>query len=76
MKIHFSQVLILVFLAVSFGNRELLTKPQELPVIEAQLVTAPNVPPPIKRDYEARLIVRLEAKEYRAKLSKGVKYDY
>lgn len=51
-------------------------KPKELPVIEAELGAAPNVPPPIKRDYEARVIVRLEAQEYRAELSKGVEYDF
>ncbi|MEK7827428.1 MAG: class I tRNA ligase family protein, partial [Thermodesulfobacteriota bacterium] len=36
----------------------------------------PTVPAPIKRNYEARVIVRLEAKEYRGELSKGVEYDF
>ena len=77
MKIRFIRVLIFAFLAASLlGARESPAKPQELPVIEAQLGTAPSVPPPIARDYEARVIVRLEAKEYRAELSKGVEYDY
>ncbi len=49
---------------------------EELPVIEAPLAFAPNVPPPVNRDYEARVIVRLEATEYRAELSNGVEYDY
>jgi nitrite reductase (NO-forming) len=49
---------------------------KELPVIEAVLTAAPNVPPPINRDYPARVVVRLEAKEYRADLSKGVQYDF
>ena len=32
-----------------------------LPVIDAELTVAPNVPAPIKRDYPARVIVKLEA---------------
>ena len=38
---------------------------KELPVIEAQPAFAPNVPPPVNRNYPARVIVRLEATEYR-----------
>jgi nitrite reductase (NO-forming) len=49
---------------------------QELPVIEAELTFAPNVPPPVNRDYEARVIVRLEATEFRGELSKGIEYDF
>lgn len=49
---------------------------KELPVIEAELTFAPNVPPPVNRDYPARVIVRLEATEFRGELSKGVEYDF
>jgi nitrite reductase (NO-forming) len=49
---------------------------QELPVIEAEMGFAPNVPPPITRDTPARVIVRMEATEYRGELSKGVEYDF
>lgn len=48
----------------------------ELPVVEAVMTSAPNVPPPVNRDYEARVIVRLQSDEYRAELSKGVLYDF
>ncbi len=46
------------------------------PVVEAELGIAPNVPPPIERKTPARMIVRLEAKEFRGELSKGVEYDF
>lgn len=49
---------------------------KELPVIEAELAFAPNVPPPVDRNYEARVIVRLESTEFRGELSKGVEYDF
>lgn len=51
-------------------------KPKELPVVEAVLGTAPNVPPVIERDTEAKVIVRLSSDEFRGDLSKGVQYDY
>lgn len=49
---------------------------KELPVIEAELAFAPEVPPPVSRDHEARVIVRIESTEYRGELSKGVEYDF
>ncbi|MBI1976360.1 MAG: nitrite reductase, copper-containing [Candidatus Omnitrophica bacterium] len=49
---------------------------KELPVIEAELTFAPNVPPPVARDYPARVIVRLESQEYKGELSKGVEYEF
>ncbi len=48
----------------------------DLPAIEAPLAFAPNVPPPLNRDYPAKVIVRFEATEYRGELSKGVEYDF
>lgn len=68
-------VLIFILLTAGFTQRA-EAKPKELPIIEAELGAAPNVPPPVRRNYEARIIVRLEAKEYRAELSKGVEYDF
>jgi nitrite reductase (NO-forming) len=58
-----------------FWNVEEL-KAEDLPVIEAELTFAPNVPSPVNRDYEARVIVRFESTEYRAELAKGVEYDF
>ncbi len=49
---------------------------EQLPVVEAVTAIAPNVPPPIDRKHEARVIVRLESQEYRGELSKGVEYDF
>ncbi len=49
---------------------------EDMPVIEAELGIAPKVPPPVNRDYPAKVIVRLEATEYRGELSKGVEYDF
>lgn len=49
---------------------------EELPVVEAALTAAPQVPPPVGRDYPARVVVNLESQEYRAELSRGVEYDY
>ena len=70
-------VLIFLCIPILFMKAErVLAETGQLPVIEARLTTAPEVPPPVARDYEANVIVRLEAKEYRADLSKGVQYDY
>jgi len=49
---------------------------KELPVIEAELTFAPNVPPPTNRNHAAKVIVRLESTEFRGELSKGVEYDF
>ena len=49
---------------------------KDLPVVEAPLVFAPKVPPPINRNTPARVIVRLESTEFRAEISKGTEYDY
>ncbi len=44
--------------------------------INAELSTAPNVPPPIKRNTSARVVVNLEAKEYVGTLAEGVQYEF
>ncbi len=44
--------------------------------INAELSTAPNVPPPVKRSTSARVVVNLEAKEYVGTLAEGVKYEF
>ncbi len=43
---------------------------------EALLSTAPNVPPPITRDYPTKVIVHLFAKERVGRLADGVQYDF
>ncbi|MDQ8184614.1 copper-containing nitrite reductase [Pelagicoccus sp. SDUM812002] len=48
----------------------------ELPVENAVLTSAPNVPPPIERDYPAKVIVNLETLELNARLADGVEYTF
>ena len=47
-----------------------------LPVIDAELTVAPNVPAPIKRDYPARVIVKLEALEKIMEIMPKVQFKY
>ena len=49
---------------------------QNLPVEQALLTTAPNVPPPITRDYAAKVIVNLETLEFSGRLADGVEYTF
>ncbi len=48
----------------------------ELPVIDAILTQAPNVPPPIDRDYPAKVVVKMETVEKVMRLADGVEYDF
>ena len=50
--------------------------PAELPVIQAILTHAPNVPPPIVRDHEAKVIIELETIEKVMRLADGVDYMF
>ncbi|ARS35186.1 copper-containing nitrite reductase [Pontibacter actiniarum] len=50
--------------------------PKELPVLEAQLTDAPNVPAPITRKHAAKVVVRLEVTEVVKKLADGVDYTF
>lgn len=52
-----------------------LGPPRGAPIEEA-LVSPPNVPPPIHRDYPARVIVRLETKEIVKEIADGVRYNF
>lgn len=48
----------------------------DLPVVEAVLTAAPNVPPPITRKSPARVVVKLEVREVVKKLADGVDYTF
>ncbi len=48
----------------------------ELPVIEAVLTSAPNVPPPVNRDYPAKVVVKMEVIEKVMSMADGVNYKY
>lgn len=47
-----------------------------LPVEQAVLTHAPQVPPPITRTTPARVVVNMEVKEYTARLADGVEYTF
>jgi len=44
--------------------------------IKAELTDAPNVPPPIKRDHPAKVVVNLEVKEVTLQIADGVEYTF
>lgn len=48
----------------------------KLPVENAILTTAPNVPPPIKRKKPAKVIINVETKEVTKRLADGVEYTF
>ncbi|MDN5801900.1 copper-containing nitrite reductase [Psychrobacter sp. FME5] len=48
----------------------------ELPVIEGILTHAPDVPPPIDRDYPAKVVVKMETVEKTMRLADGVEYNF
>ncbi|MDQ8184621.1 copper-containing nitrite reductase [Pelagicoccus sp. SDUM812002] len=52
------------------------TSAQELPVEQAVLTSAPQVPPPIERDHPAKVVVELETKEQVGRLADGVEYTF
>lgn len=49
--------------------------PQGEPIM-AILTTAPNVPPPVNRDYPAKIIVDMEVRELDLEISEGVTYTF
>jgi len=48
----------------------------ELPTIQAQLTTAPHVPPPPTRSSPARVVVHFEAEEFVGKLTDDASYKF
>lgn len=47
-----------------------------LPVIEAVLTQAPNVPPPVARNYAAKIVVNMETQEKVMRMADGVDYMF
>lgn len=47
-----------------------------MPVIDAILTSAPEVPPPIDRDYPAKVVVKMETVEKVMRLADGVEYNF
>lgn len=79
---QFSKCCIFVLLMTIFGScfaRAESAKnisPAELPVEEAVLASAPQVPPPIKRRTPAKVTVHLEVREVIKQLADGVSYSF
>ncbi len=73
----FLMIIHLVFAGfLSAEDKKSKSSADKLPVLEANMSFAPDVPAPVNRNYSAKVIVRLEATEYTAELSKGVTYDF
>ena len=64
-------VLVLAFSGIPFAWAA-----DELPVENAVLTAAPQVPPPITRDHPAKVIVSLDTTEQIGELSDGVQYVF
>src|SRR5689334_11800898 len=62
-------------LAFSRGSRN-LPDPNKMPVEQAVLTSAPQVPPPIKRRSPAKVIINLETRELTKRLADGVEYTF
>ncbi|MBF0804799.1 nitrite reductase, copper-containing [Neisseria sp. 19428wB4_WF04] len=62
--------------AASSPKAETQASQGELPVIEAVLTSAPNVPPPVDRDYPAKVVVKMEVIEKVMQMADGVDYKY
>ncbi len=69
------KIILSFFVALSFllGNFAI---GKELPRIEAVTTFAPDVPPPIKRNYSAYVIVKFETIEITKELDDGVTYQF
>lgn len=52
-----------------------LGPPEGAPIV-AELTAPPNVPPPIRRDHPAKLVVELEVKELDQEITDGVLYTF
>ncbi|WP_037587779.1 copper-containing nitrite reductase [Stenoxybacter acetivorans] len=59
------------------GDKVAATQQQgELPVIDAVMTHAPEVPPPVNRDYAAKVIMKMEVVEKVMRMADGVEYMY
>ncbi len=63
---------ILTLFLSSFGHA---LAAEKLPVIQAELTPAPNVPPPITRKSPAHVVVKMDVKEFIGEIAPGLKYE-
>ena len=63
------------FLSAAYSPSNSMADP-DLPVVQAVLTAAPLVPPPVNRDYPAKVVINLETIEKVGRLSDGVEYTF
>ncbi len=65
-----------VFLTMTLLGATTITWANKLPTVEAQLTTLPEVPAPAIRKNPAKVVVKVEAKEFVGTLADGVQYKF
>ena len=68
--------LVIAFFSLSFIFTGNVVICKDLPKIDAITTFAPDVPPPIKRNYPAYVVVKFEAIELTKELDNGVRYHF
>ena len=75
--ITITSIVALIFLTILFIEGCAKSNSEKIEGSEyAQLTYAPNVPPPITRDYPTKVIVNLEAIQVTGRLADGVTYNF
>ncbi len=62
--------------ATAGGPSQASPGPPQGPPVHAVLASPPNVPPPVHRNYPAKVIVDLEVREVEKEISEGVRYTF
>lgn len=65
-----------LFIAMTFLGLSTVAWANNLPSVEAQLTTLPEVPQPVTRKNPAKVVVNVEAKEFVGTLADGVQYKF
>ncbi len=73
---HFRFIGLLAIATVIWLVMPTATADDELPVIEAIVTSAPQVPPPVNRDHPAKVIVSVDTTEQVGRLADGVEYIF
>ena len=61
---------------IASGDAKAESTKSQLPVIQAVLTHAPDVPAPITRKYSAKVVINLEAQEKVMRMADGVDYMF
>jgi nitrite reductase (NO-forming) len=65
-----------LFIAMTFAGFISTTWASDMPTVQAQLTTLPEVPAPIAMKQPAKVLVKVEAKEYVGTLADGIQYKF